>query len=396
MGTLITGVNLYTGLSGTVIRDGHIYIGADGRIDSMGSGNWPRLPDGYVHFDGGGATAMPGLIDMHTHVMGATAEQGRRGQTSQVIVELAIHGINNLNRAIRHGITTIRDAGAAGDGIFALQAAIEAGSVLGPRIVASGSALTMTGGHGFPSFAIEADGEDGLRRAARVQLKAGAECIKVIASSGVAAPCGCLAGLQLNFVEMAAAADEARRSGYHSLAHAIPAAAVREALEAGVDSIEHGIFLDEETVQLMKERGVHYTPTLAIFERISRDASPGNYPDHMVEKAKPCVAPHKRSFEMALHAGVPILAGSDSGNWGWLLGDLADELVLMNRYGLPAERCLQAATVTAASFLNKQADIGALEVGRYGDVLIVGGNPLEDLQVLYEVKAVFKGGRRVV
>lgn len=395
MGILITGVDLYTGLEPTIVRNGYICIGGEGRIESVGSGKPPSLPVGYRLFEGGGATALPGLIDMHTHIMGGTAEQARQGHMmTRVIVQQAVHGIRNLDRAIRHGITTVRDAGAATDGIFALQEAVKAGSIAGPRIVASGSALTMTGGHGYPSFAIEADGADGLRRAARMQLKAGAECIKLIASSGVAAPCGCVAGLQLNFVEMAAAADEARRGGVHSLAHAIPTAAVREALGAGVDSIEHGIFLDEQTVQLMKDAGVHYTPTLAIFERISRGASPGRYPSHMVEKAKPCVEPHKRSFEMAVNAGIPILAGSDSGNWGWLLGDLADELVLMNRYGFAAERCLQAATVTAASFLQKSGDIGALEVGRYGDVLLVGGNPLEDLRALYDVKAVFRAGQQ--
>jgi imidazolonepropionase-like amidohydrolase len=394
MATLITDVHLYTGLDTTVRTNGWIYIGDDGRIADMGTGRAPSAPADCVRVDGGGAYAMPGLIDMHTHAMGGTAEESGRANRTSALVDQTIRGIANLGRALRHGITTIRDAGAASDGIFALRRAVEEGRIEGPRIISAGSALTMTGGHGSTSFAIEADGADGLRRAARLQLKAGAECIKLIASSGAAAPCGCLAGLQLNFVEMAAAADEARRGGYHSLAHAIPAAAVREALEAGVDSIEHGIFLDEETVRLMKEAGVHYTPTLAIFERIARAAKPGHYPDFMVEKGKQCVEPHRRSFRMAMEAGLPLLAGSDSGNWGWQLGDLADELVLMNRYGLPPERCLAAATTVAAAFLKKEADIGALQAGRYGDILLVGANPLEDLRALYDVRAVFKAGRQ--
>lgn len=395
MPTAITNVNILFGKGAEIQTDGAIIIDDEGLVAEI-----VRMADlpkslAIAAYDGMGATAMPGLIDMHTHAMGGKAEEMSIGLTPATLTAQVLRGVQNTGRALSRGITTIRDAGAASASIFALKAAIDKGEIMGPRMILSGQALTMTGGHGWNSIAIEADGADELRKAARMQIKAGAECIKLIASSGASAPCGCLSGLQLNIREMMAAAQEAHRSGLHVMAHAIPAESVREAIEAGVDSIEHGIFLDQDIVAEMKRAGSYYCPTLAIFRRIAVNASPGLYPPFMVEKAKQCVDAHRVSFELARAAGIPILAGSDSGNWGWKLGDLADELVVMNQYGLPRADCIASATSTAAKFLNKEDSIGTLLPGKQADILLIDGNPLENLMALYKVKAVFKGGIQV-
>ena len=394
MPVAISNINLFSGVTDSIIEGAVIVIDDDGLIAEV-------LPNARVprslaasQINGAGATALPGLIDMHTHVMGGTPDETVRGPSVSVLTSQVLRGVANASRCIDRGVTTIRDAGAVSPAVFTLRDAIEKGEARGPRMVLAGSALTMTGGHGI-HFSIEADGADGMARAARSQIKNGAECIKIIASSGAAAPCGCLTGLQLTQAEVAAAVNVAHRVGLHVLAHAIPAAAVMEALAAGVDSIEHGIFLDQKTVDAMKAAGVHYTPTLAIFSRIARAAPPASYPPHMVAKGKLCVEAHRASFELALRAGLPLLAGTDSGNWGWLLGDLADELVLMNQYGLAPFECLLSATHRAAKFLGKEDKLGSLQVGRHGDVLLVRGNPLKDLSALYEVEAVFKGGKRI-
>jgi imidazolonepropionase-like amidohydrolase len=389
----ITNIAVFSGLQDSILGDAAIVIGDDGRVAEIvpRARLSPSLAASAI--DGQGATALPGLIDMHTHVMGATPDELQRPGSVNIVASQVIRGLANAARCVSRGVTTIRDAGAASPAIFTLKESVERGDVPGPRMVLAGSALTMTGGHGS-HFSVEADGVDGLRKAARLQIKNGAECIKLIASSGASAPCGCLSGLQLSPEEMASAVKEAKRAGLHTLAHAIPAQAVMEALQSGVDSIEHGIFLDRETVQAMKAAGVHYTPTLAIFSRIARNAPPASYPPHMVAKAQLCVEAHRASFQLAVEARVPMLAGTDAGNWGWRLGDLADELVLMNDYGLPAFDCLQAATHEAAKFLGRGDSVGSLQPGHQADILLVRGNPLENLAALYDVQAVFKGGRK--
>jgi imidazolonepropionase-like amidohydrolase len=392
--TAITNVAVFTGLKDSILADAAIVVGDDGRVaEIVARGKLPSSLSATA-IDGQGATAVPGLIDMHTHVMGATVDELQRPGSVNIVASQVIRGLANAARCVSRGVTTIRDAGAASPAVFTLKEAVDRGEAQGPRMVLAGSALTMTGGHGS-HFSVEADGVDGLRKAARQQIKNGAECIKLIASSGASAPCGCLSGLQLSPEEMESAAKEAKRAGLHTLAHAIPAAAVIEALQAGVDSIEHGIFLDRETVQAMKAAGVHYTPTLAIFSRIARNAKPASYPPHMVAKAQLCVEAHRASFKLAVEAKVPMLAGTDAGNWGWTLGDLADELVLMNEYGLPAFACLAAATHEAARFLGREDSIGSLQPGVHADILLVRGNPLEDLSALYDVVAVYKDGRKI-
>jgi len=396
LSSAIISVNVLTGTDDGLLRDHAILVDDDGVISSVvpNSELAGALPD--TVYDGQGATAMPGLIDMHTHAMGGTPDEAKQELDASIVTSQVLRGIANLASAIDNGITTIRDAGAASSGIFRLKAAVDAGQIKGPRMILSGRALTMTGGHGRDSIAVEADGVHGLRRAARAQIGAGAECIKLMASAGASAPCGCIGGLQLGTEEMRAAVEAARRAGLHTLAHAIPVGAVREALAAGVDSIEHGIFLDGDTVAEMKAAGVHYCPTLHVFRRIAVNAAPGRYPTYMVEKAKQCIDAHKVSFKLALSAGIPILAGSDAGNWGWKLGDLADELIEMNQLGMPAISCLASATHTAAKFLGKEDRIGSIRSGRLADILVVAGNPLADLSALRNIAAVFKAGVRVV
>lgn len=373
-------------------RDENVIVIDDtGRIADLAR----KAPDGVPTVDVRGATALPGLIDMHAHtVFGTAAEGGTRGQ-ELTVGQQTIRGVTSLERAARHGITTIRDAGSPTHAIFALKAATENRTITGPRMIVAGNALSITGGHCWNTLCLEADGVAGVRRAARLQLKAGAACIKLMASAGAGTPGQKMTASQFGRDEMAAAVTEARLQGAHTLAHATTATSVREAVAAGVDSVEHGIFLDSDAVSDMKSAGVYFCPTLSVYHRIAENRAPGKYPDFMIDKAKQSLSSHHSSFQLAAASGIPIIAGSDAGNHGWHLGDLADEICQLAEYGLPVSRCIQAATSTAAELLALSDEIGTLEVGKHADILLVNGDPVTDLQSIRSVHSVYVRGHKV-
>jgi imidazolonepropionase-like amidohydrolase len=243
--------------------------------------------------------------------------------------------------------------------------------------------------------AVEADGPDAVRRLVRLQLKRGAQCIKLMATGGAGTAGERVHDLQMTVEEMRAGVEEAHKKGFGTLAHVTTTEGVLLALEAGVDCIEHGLLLDEPAVTAMAARGTYYDPTMEAYERIVRLGTAAGYYEYMIGKAASVLDGHRRSLRLALAVGVKVVAGTDAGGHFWRLGDMAHELARMVECGMTPAQSLVAATRTGAECLGLSDDVGSLQSGRWGDVLVVDGNPLDDIQALERVWAVFKGGQRL-
>ncbi len=395
MAMVIEARRIFTAAAGEVLDDGVIVVDDDGRITGVGRRGEVEAPATAERFQARDQTAVPGLIDMHAHVLSGTDDETREGLTVRTITDQVLRGVNNARRCVLNGTTTIRDAGARHEGIFRFKKAIEEGWVVGPRIIPAGQAIAMSGGHGYNAVAAEADGPDEVRKLVRQQLKAGAECIKIMATGGAGTAGERVQDLQLTGEEIRAATEETHKKGYRTLAHVTTAEGVLLAVEAGVDCIEHGLLLDEAAAREMARRGAYYDPTLEAYERIVRLGTSAGYYDYMISKAAAVLEPHRESVRLARAAGVRLVAGTDAGGHFWQLGDMADELARMVECDLSPEEALTAATRTAAECLEREADVGTLQAGRFGDVLLVDGDPLEDIGALKRVHAVFKGGVRL-
>jgi imidazolonepropionase-like amidohydrolase len=396
MTTVIEGGQVFTALDDTIIKNGIVVIGDDGKILEVGEVGSIKVPAGSNRIDASGGTILPGLIDMHVHVLAGTDAESREGLTVNTITDQTIRALDNARRSVLAGITTVRDAGARSNGIFRIQKAIDEGKVLGPRIFASGQAIAMTGGHGWNGVAVEADGADEVRKITRLQLKSGAECIKLMATGGAGTAGERVDDLQLTLAEMRAASEEAHKKGKHVLAHVTNSQGTIEAIEAGVDSIEHGLIQNDTAVDAMASSGAYLCPTLEAYERIVRLGPSAGYYEYMVPKATAVLEPHRDSFRRSLNAGVKIIAGTDAGGHFWPLGDLADEIARMVEFGMNERDAIVSATRTAAECLGLREEIGTLSAGGWGDVVVVGGDPFADIGVLKAPTAVVKSGRQLL
>jgi imidazolonepropionase-like amidohydrolase len=373
----------------------------DGRIADVGPAGEVEIPaDVQEVIDVKGRTIMPGMIDAHTHVIHWTHRGSKlagRGNESgadiDTITMSLLQALENIRRLTESGVTAVRDVGSPHAGIFSLRRAIDNGDLRGPRILASGSAITMTGGHGYGTVSKEADGVDEVRKIAREQLKLGADVIKVMATGGAGTPGEEITDSQLSSAEMAVAAEEAHNKGKTAAAHATYPRGVLAALDAGIDTIEHGIILDDACIQRLLETKAYLVPTLEVYARLaSMDASPSSPFGYMARKGQGAIGPHRESFQMAVKAGVPIVAATDAGGSWWLLGDLAYELERMVSYGLTPLEAIKTATSNAAAALRKDDQFGTLETGKLADVVVVEGDPLADITALRHISLVMKGG----
>jgi imidazolonepropionase-like amidohydrolase len=392
MATVLRGGRVITVGDQGVIENGVVVIEGS-RITAVGPAGEVVEPQGTVEsIDVEGRTILPGLIDMHTHICPFTDAETREGINASTVTWSLLRAMENIRRSTAAGVTTVRDLGAKHSGIFALRQAIDAGQLVGPRILPAGAAIAMSGGHGYNSVADEADGPDAVRALAREQLKQGAECIKVMATGGAGTPGERVTDSQLTVEEMAAAIDEAHKKGKTAASHATYPQGVIDSIDAGVDTIEHGLYLDDASIQKMVETGRYFVPTLEAYERIVRLGTTV-YPAYFVPKGEMVVGPHKESFQKAVEAGVKIAAGTDAGGHFWPLGDIALELERMVEFGLDTEQAIFAATRNAADALKLLDSLGTLEAGKIADVLIVDGNPLQDITALQNVQLVLKDGQ---
>ncbi|HWP95141.1 MAG TPA: amidohydrolase family protein [Gammaproteobacteria bacterium] len=349
--------------------------------------------------DLGAATLLPGLIDAHTHLTyGDPGEYYDMFRESPIDQAIAAHVF--ARRTLEAGFTTVRDVGAAEFVDVALRKAIDAGLVTGPRMQVATLAVGATGGHNdlvgfspyleFRGFSGVADGVDGVRKLVRLQIKHGADLIKMIATAGVLTEEESSGAPQYSQEEMNAIVEEAHRWGRKVAAHAHGTEGIKMAVNAGVDSIEHGSFLDDEVIRLMKQRGTWLVADIYNDDYILAEFARLGYPEKIIEKERLVGRTQRESFQRAVRAGVRIAFGSDAGVYphGWN----AKQFAHMVRWGMTPMQAIQAATVNAAALMGWTDRVGALRPGLYADMIAVADDPFVDITALERVGFVMKGG----
>jgi imidazolonepropionase-like amidohydrolase len=388
--TVIRNVTLVDG-TGAAPAPGHALIVEGRRISWIGP--QAQLPEGSAAraIDGRGGTIMPGMINCHVHLTN-DGSPDLFGQVERDSVTVsALRGYLNLQATLESGVTSVRDCGAANGIALALAGAVEDGLVPGPRIKAAGRVITMTGGHGH-FIGREADGPDGVRQATRAEIKAGAHFIKAMATGGVLTPGVVPTQTALQQDELEQVAREAHNAGRRAACHAIGNEGIKNAIRAGIDSIEHGFYLDDEALQLALDHGTVLVPTLIAVNQIVNNGKTGAMPDWVVEKAESESGHHRESFAAAVRSGMKIAAGTDAGTPFNPHTYLAQELALMVDYGMRPMDAIVAATRNAAENLGLAPDVGTLEVGRLADIVVVDGDPTSDITAAGRVRFVMKDG----
>lgn len=349
-----------------------------------------------------GRTLMPGLIDCHVHVIAASAHLGQNAAMPSSLV--AAHAARIMAGMLSRGFTSVRDAGGADHGLVLAQ---ESGLIKGPRLFISGKALTQTGGHAdyrgrFDRRTAEhyadrlgtlgrvADGVAEVRRAAREEIKAGARFIKIMANGGIASPTDPIHFFGYSREEIAAAVEEAESAGTYVLAHLYTDDAIRRAVECGVRSVEHGNLVTPETAQLMKERDAFAVPTLVTFEALSEEGASLGLPADSVAKIDAVRSAGLASLEIFRAAGIPMGYGTD------LLGDMhrhQSREFAIRKQVLPAAEIIASATSVAAKIIGMEGKLGIVAAGAFADLIVVDGNPLDDVAILATgIRAVMLGG----
>jgi len=365
----------------------------EGRIAAISAA--PLDAPGATAHDLAGLTLIPGLMNAHAHICldgGADPDATLRAETP---AETAIRSMRRLEETIRMGVTTIRDVGGPAGIDIALMRMQERGEIVGPRMFASGRVVTMTGGHGWMLMGREVDGPAEARKAAREQLKAGARHIKVMATGGMMTPGQRAGAPQLTTEEMAAAVEEAHKAGFKTGAHVESADGARNAVLAGVDSVEHGHGMDQSVVDLMVERGTALTPTILSDVAINEGGVERGIPAFVVEKCRPMFESLLRAFDLARRAGVRIVAGNDGGAPFVHCGDIAGELEQYVKYGMTPVEALRSATLNTAQLFGLP-DAGRLESGCIADLVAVAGDPLAQISALRQVRWVIQAGKIIL
>ena len=357
-------------------------VAAVGRDLTAPNGAEPRV------IDLGGRTLMPGLIDTHVHIAGGDYVPGYEHEPVGVA---ALRTAEAATRTLIAGVTTIRTGGSRDFLDLDIRDAIGVGLVEGPRIIGSGRGITTTGGH-LAEICMVADGVEEVRKAVRIHVQRGVNSIKLMMSAGVATGGLPVQAEQFSIEEVRAAVYEAHKVGLKVLTHAIGLGGIRNGVEAGVDSIDHGHYLDEEQATKMIEKGIYLVPTFG----------PGHYytkvrlaEDWRIARAEAVAEQHARAFRLALDMGVKIAMGCDCGAPSRMPnGANALELQLMVEHGMSAERVLVCATSAAANLVGLADQLGSVVVGKQADLIVLDGNPLDDIAVVqHGVKLVMKGGR---
>lgn len=389
--------------SGRAIAPATIVI-QDGRITAIGPG--ASVPPGAIVRDLGDLVLLPGLIDSHVHlVIGPGRYDDQLHKRSSAAK--ALDGLVNAQATLRAGVTTLRVAG--DDDVwyapFALRDAINAGKFDGPRIVGAGHYLSIPGGHGdfndispefpfIPAPGLIVSGADDIRRAVRNEVKYGSDWIKIMVTGGVLSSGDDPRAQHMTDEEIRAAVDTAHALGRKVMAHAHGASGLKSAVRAGVESIEHGSYLDDEAIALMKERGTFLVPTLFVIQSLYEAPTNEGVPPDQQAKAREAVKAHRVSFRKAFQAGVPIAYGTDLVTMTH--EHKVQEFRTMVAEGMSPLDAIRAATVNAARLLGLEAEIGAIEPGKQADIIGVQGDPLGDIGALGRVRFVMKGGKSAV
>ncbi len=373
-----------------------VVVVSGGKIRSIGASD---VPAGARTIDLGDLTLLPGLIDAHTHLTMDISGDWVTRSVRELPADAALRGAHNARLTLLAGFTTVRDVGAGGFADISLMNAIDAGMVIGPRMIPSAHAIGITGGHcdetGWAPGVNElswkegvADGVDEVVKAVRYQIKHGAKVIKVCATAGVLSFDATLGAQQLSDEELRAIVQEANRHGLKVAAHAHGTEGIKAAVRAGVASIEHGSMLDDQAIELMKRSGTYLVPTAYLFSTFHFDSMP----PAIAAKARQAIPLAQESHRRAIRAGVKIALGTDAAVYPH--GDNARELATYVDYGMRPADALRAATVNAADLLGV-TDRAVIAAGKLADLIAVRGNPLEDVRVLEQVRWVMKAGEVV-
>jgi imidazolonepropionase-like amidohydrolase len=381
---------LLDGTGAPAVLDAALLL-SGGRVAYAGpAAGLPSDADHAPLLDFPGSTLLPGLVDVHVHLV-ASGGPDLAADVPKTEAERTLAAVVNARRQLEAGVTLVRDLGAPGAEAVLVGRAVEAGTVAGPRVVASGPAVTMTGGH-IAYIGRVTDGADAMRAAVRANLALGAGCIKVVATGGVLTMGIDPREAAYTQPELEALVSEAHRLGLTVAAHAIGEGGVVAALAAGVDSIEHGMFLDDASIELFGSTGARYTPTFSAPHGILGGPS---VPGWIKDRARPAADAQVASFQAAVRAGVRVVAGTDAGTPDNPHGGVAREVAFMVEAGLDTLTAVRAATGEAADLLG-MPDRGVLRPGAAADVLVASGDVAADITGLQHPVAVFQDGRRVV
>ncbi len=397
MDIVLKGATLIDGTGRKPIKNSLVII-SENVIAYAGGNSGVELPENAAVIDLAGKTLIPGLIDLHIHM----DLHGFADTYAENLVEdklRAIRTVQEMNKTLQGGITTVRNCGSVNHIDFAVREAVEMGWVEGPRIITSGKIISMTaaGNDYFLGMYREADGCDEVRKAAREQLKAGADFLKLMATGAYMNPGGVPGASQLSRAEMAAVVEEADKLGLHVAAHAHGRQGIIDAIEAGVKTIEHGTFIDDQVIELMLQRGIYLVPTYVVGFLFEKHAEAEGIPCFMIEKNRQTEQLFKNNLRRAIAAGVKVAFGSDAGTNYNYHGQNALELVLLAEDGLLTPMAaLESGTRVAAEALGLDDQIGTVETGKQADLAVINGSLDQNLQPLInKVEMVYKAGKRV-
>ncbi len=400
---VLRAARLIDGTGASAISPGIVVV-TDEKIVAVGSPDTIKIPAGAKTIDLGDVTLLPGFIDCHTHIIGR--QLGDPANDTAEVKDYdsygAILGVGNAKKTLMAGFTTIRNVGAPNFDDMALRKAVNEGRIPGPRMRNAGHGIGITGGHadsngfkpGLTDGSIKtgiADGVDQCRAAVRYQVKQGADVIKIVATGGVLSEGDGVGTTQYTLEEMKALVDESRKLERKVAAHAHGTEGIKLAAEAGVSSIEHGSFLDEEGAKLMKKKGIYLVPTLMAGERVGSAAEAGILKGDRAEKGKAAAKGMRNAIKLAVKEGVPIALGTDAaviphGTNG------REFFLLVDWGGMKPMDAIVCGTRNAADLLGWLDKIGTLEKGKLADIVAVSGNPLEDIHAMTKPVFVMKNG----
>ena len=382
--------------SGQVIEPATVIV-RNSKIAAAGPSRTVSIPRGAARINGRGLTVLPGLIDCHVHLCLGAEPDVVKAVEEETPAETLLKAARSAQHTLAAGVTTVRDVGSRDHSIFALKQAIDKGIIPGPRIIGAGRAICMIGGHAR-FIGQEVAGPEQVRKVVQEQIEAGAEVIKVIASGGVLTPGTSPDQAQMTLEELRSAVDEAARAGRKVAAHAHGATGMKNAIRAGVHSIEHATLMDEEAAGLMQSHRVYMVPTLSALATTAACRRGCGIPDSALDKAKAMTKRHQASFRQAHRQSLLIAMGTDAGTPFNAHGDNAQELERMVAYGMSPMEAILTSTSAAARLIGIDDQVGTLARGKEADLVLIDGNPLRKIEVLRDhrrIVGVMKAGRFV-
>jgi imidazolonepropionase-like amidohydrolase len=387
------------------VRETMVIVVEDDRIKTVGSAADVKVPSGAHVIDLSHSTVLPGLIDCHTHLGSRADRYSEINNFKDSPLMHTIFAVGNARKTLQAGFTSVRDVGSDPFMAVDLRNAINEGFAIGPRIVASGPGISITGGHGdlnnyspqtrvamFPEerdFQI-ADGVDQIRHVVRAQIKYGVDVIKILSTGGVLSKGDSPGAPQYTLDELKAAAEEAHMAGRKIAAHAHGAQGIKNAILAGIDSIEHASLIDDEGIRLAREHGTYLDMDIYNDDYLLNEAPKHGLPLENLEKEKMVGRLQRENFAKAVKAGAKMAFGTDAGVYPH--GNNAKQFFYMVKFGMTPAQAIRTATTNSADLIGRAQDVGTIQPGKYADIIAVDSDPLADIRALEHVSFVMKGG----